>query len=193
MALAIVNWNIDENITWYVRLADAGSAVLAELYLTQAAAEARTDLQAGGESTGYGSAVEITLTADPAATQAVTLFQSAYAWHLTVSGQSGDAAKIFKVKPFVDMDEIAHPIYRVTALVEARATAEINAHTHAAIIRDVALGIHLPSLEAGQIAALESDRIGSSDLSQIHEHRIIGTPNSLVSELEIRKYLGLKR
>jgi len=93
----------------------------------------------------------------------------------------------------VDMDEIAHPIYRNSALIEARAAAEINAHTHAKIKRRLTLGVHLPELEAGGIVRLNSARRGANDLAQVFEHRITGTQGSLVSELEAVKFMGLKR
>lgn len=191
--LSIENWNIDENIVWYVRLADSGSAISVEMYLTQADAEAQTNLQASGGSSGYGSGLEVTLTNEEGAETPVTVFRDEYSWHLTVAGQNGDDTKIFKVKEFVEMDEISHSIYRSSALVTARATAEINAHTHAAIVRNVSLGIHLPEIEVGDIAGLDSARRGIDDLGQIHEHQIIGTPDSLVSDIEVRKYLEIKR
>lgn len=191
--LSVVNWNIDENIVWYVRLADSGSAVSVEMYLTQADAEAQTNLQASGESSGYGSDLDVTLTNDPDATNPVSLFIDVYSWHLRVDGENGDPVKVYQVKRFVEIDEISHSIYRNSILIAARAAAEINAHTHAEIIRDIVLGTHLPEIDVGQIARLASDRRGVDDLGQIYEHRIIGTPNSLISEVETRKYIEIKR
>lgn len=193
MALSVVNWNIDENRVWFVRLSDTGSAVLVELYLTQANAQARTNLQASGTSTGYGSALVITLVNAVGATVPVTLFRDEYTWHLTVAGLNGDTTKIYKIKEFIEMDEISHAIYRNSSLITARATAEINAHTYAAIIRQISLGTHFPEIEPGQILGVDSDRRGINDLSQITEIEIIGTPNSLVSRLETSKYMALKR
>jgi hypothetical protein len=193
MTVSIGNWNIAENIVWFVRLADWGSAISVEMYLTQADAQAQTNLQASGSSSGYGSDLDVTLTNAPDATNPVSLFIDAYAWHLQVNGENGDPVKIFKVKRFVELEEISHSIYRNSILIAARAEAEINAHTHAAIIRDIILGTHLPEIEVGQTAGLVSDRRGVDDLSQIHEHRITGTPDSLISEVEIRKYMELKR
>ena len=193
MALAIQNWNIAENMKWFVRMEDSGSGVSVELYLTQADAEAQANLQASGESSGYGSALEVTLTNEEGASTPVSLFLGEYSWHLLVAGASGDGVKIFQIKEFVDMDEISHPIYRTSDLVQARAAAEINARTHAAIIRNIALGTHLPDIEVGEIAGVNSARRGMNDLGQVHEHQIIGTPESLISEVEVRKYLELKR
>jgi hypothetical protein len=193
MAMEIVNWNVAENVVWYVRLSDSGSGVSVELYLTQADAEAQTNLQASGGSTGYGSDLEIELTNEEDAATPVSLFIEEYAWHVMVSGASEDPTTIFRVREFVEMDEISHSIYRNSSLIASRAAAEIDAHTHAAIIRAISLGTHLPEIEPGQIAGLNSARRGVDDLSQIYEHQIIGTPDSLTSELETRKYLELKR
>lgn len=193
MVVKIDSWNVTENIVWYVRLADSGSGVSVELYLTQADAEARTNLQASGESDGYGTNLEVELTNEAGATTPVTLFVDDYDWHLLASGENADPAKIFKLREFVEMEEISHAIYRNSALITARATAEINGHTHAAIVRNIVMGTHLPEVEVGRIMGLDSVRRGVDDLSQIHEHRIIGAPDSLVSEIETRKYLELKR
>lgn len=193
MALSIVNWNIAENIVWYARLADTGTGVSVELYLSQANAEAQTNLQASGESSGYGGSQEITLTNEPEASTPVSLFQESYGWHLVVSGEIGDPAKIFKIKQFVDLDEIAHAVYRNSALVEARAAAEINAHTHARITREIGLGVHLPQLDPGDTVRMNSTRRNVDDLGQVFEHRITGTPDSLTSEVEAVRFLELKR
>ena len=193
MALSVVNWNIDENRVWFVRLSDTGSAVLVELYLTQADAQARTNLQASGVSTGYGTALEVILINEVGATVPVSLFRDEYVWHLMVAGLNADPVKIYKIKEFIEMDEISHAIYRNSSLITARATTEIDAHTHAAYIRGIGLGTHLPEIEPGQILGVNSARRGINDLSQITEITITGTQNSLVNAVETRKYIGLKR
>jgi len=193
MSLSISNWNIAENTPWFVRLADSGSAVSVEMYLSQADAEEQTSLQASGESAGYGSDLEVTLENEEGAATPVSFFREEYSWHITVAGESGDDTKIFEVKEFVETDEISHSIYRNSALITARATAEINAHTHAAIIRNISLATHLPEIEVGDIAGLDSTRRDIDDLSQVFEHQIVGTPDSLLSEIKTKKFLGLKR
>src|SRR4030043_279373 len=123
MALSVVNWNITENIVWFVRLVDTGTGISVKLYLSQADAEAQTNLQASGESTEYGSELDITLDNEEGASTPVSLYQEGYEWHLIAAGQNGDPTKIFKVKEFVDLDEISHAIYRNSELITARATA----------------------------------------------------------------------
>ena len=193
MALSIVNWNIYQNRAWFVRLADTGSAVSIELYLTQADAQAQSNMQASGESSGYGSGLEIVLENESEASTPVSLFQDEYSWHLIVSGQNGDAAKIFKVKEFVEADEISHAIYRNSSIISSRAAAEINAHTHAAINRNISIKEHYPEMDIGNVIKVTSSRHGIDDLNEISELQIIGTANSLINEIEAIKYLVLKR
>lgn len=198
MSLSIINWNINENRIWFIRLSDTGNAISVELYLTKADAQAQANLQASGESSGYGSELEVSLANESDAATPVSFFQDEYSWHLIVSGQNGDPTKIFKIKEFVELDEISHAIYRNSTLITSRATAEIDAHTHAAIIREISLGVHLPELEVGQIGGIDSDRRGIDDLSQVTEMQIIGTINksgeqSLTNEIETSKYIALKR
>ena len=193
MALAVINWNIAENRVWFARLSDTGTKISVELYLTAGNAQAQTDPQASGESTGYGTALEVVLTNDPQASAPVSLFQENYEWHVIVSGANGDGSKVFKVREFVELDEIAHPIYRTNAIIEARALAEINAHTHAKIIRNMPLGNHLPALEAGDIVRIQSTRRSLDEYGQVFEHRIIGTKDSLSSDVEAISFLELQR
>lgn len=196
--LSISSWNINPNRMWWVRLSDAGSAIRAELYLSQADAEAQTSLQAAGTSTGFGIGLPITLANESGATEPVALFQDIYSWHLLVSGADGDPVKIYRVKEFVDLDEISDPIYRNEDLIATRAKAEIDAHTHATITKDIALGSHIPTLEPGDVVQLASSRRGKTELLQAMEHRIAGEVSdsgemSLTSSLIAAGYLALKR
>lgn len=196
MAFSINAWNINPNRVWFVRLSDAGSTISVELYLTHADAEAQTNLQASGATTGFGTTLDVTLLPDVAATVIVSFFQD-YAWHLKVSGADGDATVIFQVKEFVDLDEISHPIYRNTDLIATRATAEIDAHTHAVIRKEITLGSHIPDIEPGDIVRVNSTRRGKDELLQVVEHQIsaeISAENTtLTSTLSVAGYLALKR
>jgi len=193
MPLDIDRWNLADNRQWWVRLADSGAGILAELYLSEADAQAQTGLQAIGATLDYGSAQEIFLEADADATGSITMLQAEYDWHLKVSGASADDTRILRVGPFVELPEISHSIYRDARLIEARATAEINAHTHGNKARAVSLGIHLPETEPGDIVRLNSTRRSVDAMGQISGHRIVGEPNRLTSELDISFYLELTR
>lgn len=190
MAVSITNWNLEPNRAWYVRLSDAGSNILVQLYSTQADAQGQTNLQASGNTSGYGSDLTVILTNDSGATYPVSIFQSTYTWHLRVSGQNADATKIFKVKEFVDLPEIGHSIYRNSSLISLRAQVEIDEHTHSIIRRLIALGTHLPEMNVGDIVKLNSTRREVSASGQIVEHRITGEINSLTSSIELNFYEG---
>lgn len=194
----ITAWNLDPNRLWFVRLEDAGAGIRAEIYLTQADAEAETGLQASGTSSGYGSDLQVTLENDPAFTVPISLFQSIYTWHLKVSGALLDPVTIYRVKEFVDLDEISHSIYRNEELITSRARAEIDAHTHALIRKEVDLGSHIPTLEPGEIVQLASARRGKTERLQVMEHRISGEVSEggemrLTSAIAVAGYLALKR
>jgi hypothetical protein len=193
MAFSIDNWNVNPNRLWFVRMYDGTTGVGVELYLTLANAQAQTNRQANGVSSGYGTAKSITLSPDVGASVPVSRFQIVYSWHLLATGYSGNSVKIFQLKPFVDLAEISHPLYRNEAIIPLRAAAEINAHTHASIKRDVDLASHLPELEPGDIMEIDSDRLGAAPLGQVIEHRIAGEPNKLTSTLTVTSYLALKR
>lgn len=191
--LDIAAWNLSDNRQWWLRLEDSGSGIEVELYLTQADAIAETNRQASGESLTYGSGLEVVLTADDGAAGSVAMLQAEYDWHLKVSGASEDETRILRVGPFVELPEISHSIYRDARLIEARATAEINAHTHANVSRAVSLGIHLPTTEPGDIARLNSTRRDIDAMGQVTGHRIVGEPNRLTSELDISFHMELTR
>ncbi len=196
--MIITAWNIDPNRLWFVRLSDADAGIRAELYLSEADAEEQANLQASGYTSGYGSNQPIALNMDPAATVSISLFQPVYPWHLKVSGAALDPVQIYRVREFVDLDEISHPIYRNEDLITTRARAEIDAHTHAVIRQAVDLGSHIPTLEAGDIVQLASTRRGKTERLQVLEHRIAGEISEggemrLTSAITVAGYLALKR
>jgi hypothetical protein len=197
MALSIDSWNINPNRAWFVRLSDGGSGISVELYLGQTDAQAQTSRQTHGITAGYGAELDVTLSNDPGAAFPVSFFQD-YPWHLRVSGASGDTAKVFKVKEFVDLDEIDHPIFRNAVLIPVRAAAEIDAHTHALIRKEIALGSHLPELEPGGIVRLSSSRRGRVENLQAVEHRIVGEQSEggethLTSTIAATSHMALRR
>lgn len=189
--LDIVKWNVAENREWFVRLADNGTGIDVDFYHTLADAQAETNRQAFGVAAVFGSAVEMLLAYDSGGP--VAMLQSEYGWNMAVSGADGDDTRIMRIGPFVELPEISHSIYRDARLIEARATAEINAHTHANIARAVSMGIHLPDTEPGDIARLNSTRRGIDAMGQVTGHRISGEPNSLTSALDISFFMELTR
>ena len=196
--LSIYNWNVSPNRDWFVRLYDDGAGISAELYLTAADAQAQTNRQAAGSAGAYGDQLPVVLASDSGASYPVSAFQTEYTWHLQVSGASGDAEKIYKVREFVELPEISAAIYRSQGLIARRAAAEINAHTHAKIIRSADLGVHLPQADIGQVARIQSSSRGIDALGQIDAITIEGYVNEdgeagLVDTIEAVEYLEITR
>lgn len=198
MAFLIAAFNVEPNQEWFVKLSDSGSAILAELFLTQAAAQAGTERQAHGTSSGYGQAQEITLENDSGATVPVTgKYSEADAWHLKASGESGDPVKIFRMPAFEDLPDISDAIYLNAELGARRAKAEIDAATHLVKIRRVDLAVHLPLLESGETPRLNSAREAINELGQCDSFTISGAVSGqetkLTTSLEMRTYQAMTR
>lgn len=197
MALEIVNWNLGENIDWWCALSISGGNMLAILYASEADAQAGENGVYGGSTAGLGSGLPLVLR-ELGGTAAAPYHQSEYDWHLLVSGQSGDPERLLRVRAFVDLEPISHSVYRNQQLIAARATAEIDAHTHARLLTRLPLAIHLPTLEVGDIVRLSSARRGVTRLHQVVAHTIVAARAadggaSLTSELELAHHVELTR
>jgi hypothetical protein len=150
-------------------------------------------VQASGQSTGYGSDLPVTLNNDPGATHPVSLYQSNIPWHIMVSGSPDDPNKILRIKAFVEAQPIEHPIYRNSAIAETRATAELDAKTHARTTYTVQLGLHLPAVAEGSTAAISSTSRDINDTGQVLRHRIRGGANYLTSTIDIVTFQPVTR
>jgi len=186
LAFSIDDWNVNENREWFIRLYDNGSNIGIRLFHTQSVAESQSNIVDSGTAS-FGTEQECTLAGD------TELFQDDYTWHLKVSGADEDVFKIFRIKPFVELDEITHSIYRSSALITLRAKYEVDVHTHATMTRDLPLGSHLPTLEVGDIIRLNSVRRDVNDLSQVSSHSISGNKNSITTQIETVKFVAVTR
>ena len=187
MAFDIVNWNIAENQTWYVRLADAGSGIAVSLHSSQSDAENNVNSVASTVTAMFGSEVEVIFPSG------VSLYLPQVPWHMLVSGQPGDPTRIVQVKPFVDLPEISHPVYANPDMALQKARSEIDLHTHVVIKREVKLGVHLPAVDVGNPVRISSSRAGDDVTGQVTEHLIIGEPSRLVSSLEVTSFMELEK
>ena len=198
MAFLIAAFNVKPNREWFIKLSDSGSAILAELFLTEAHAQTGTERQAHGTSSGYGVGMEITLENDSGAAEPVTgKYSDVDAWHLKASGESGDPAKIFRMPAFEDLLDISDAIYLNAELGARRAVTEIDAHTHLAKIRRIDLAVHLPQLEPGETPRLNSARESINELGQCDSFTISGSVSGqetkLTTSLEMRTYQAMTR
>lgn len=193
MPFTITSWNLEPNQEWFVRLYNATTGIGVELYENRADADVQANIITSAISAGFGTGKEIVFNST-----SVWLFQSAYDWHLLVSGVVTDPAIVYRVKAFVDLDELDHPIFRNNDLALLRAGSEIDSHTHAVLRYSVETGVYFPTLEPGDIVALVSTVRGFSKLVQVTEHGIEynqedSGDTSLTSRLEVSGYMALNR
>lgn len=190
MSFTITNWNINPNRNWYIVISDSGSDIQVDLYTTQSDAESSTNLVASG-SGSYGTGTQITLTMDASGTPEISLFNLSLEYHIAVTGGSGDSQKIFHIAPFVDLDEINNGIYKSSELIQARATYEINAHTHVSKNKSISLASPFSDVLAGDVVRIQSTRRDIDVLTEVDEFAIKGTQNSLTSTVETIEYEDL--
>lgn len=196
MSFAIDNWNINPNQQYFTKLSDSGSNILVELFNTQAEAEADTNRVAYG-SADYGSSIELELTNDITDPE-IEYFNSMISYHLKVSGESGDETKIFHVKEFTDLDEISSPLFTSTPIIQARASHEINFHTHIRVERSLRLANHDPDICNGQVLQIQSDMRSLDVLAEVESATIlIAQTNdgrtSITEQLETIQYVDFAK
>jgi hypothetical protein len=199
--LDVVDFNLSPNIRWFVRLA-AAAAIEVELYGSAANAQAQEN-RLGHGSAVFGAAAQVTITADPdllpAPGEPIAKFNPALGYHLKVSGESGDAAKIFAIGPFTDLDAIEDPLMLSEAVIRARAELEINRGTHSRALTSVSLARHYPELDEGAIVTLTSTRRSMDAVRQrVLSHAIAGSIDDsgrmeIADELETVEYVDFKK
>jgi len=190
MSFAIIEWNLNPNRNWYVKLADAGSDISVKLYATQADAAADTNVVAEGTAE-FGTDSESTLIMKTGGTPEISLFNEALTYHIKVSGADSDAQKTYKITPFVDLPGINHNIYRSETLIQQKAITEINSHTHTSKIRDIGIAAHIPELKTGDTINIQSALRDINVLSTTTEVLIIATPDTLINQIETVQYIDL--
>ena len=190
MSFSITEWNLNPNRNWYLKLADAGSNISVKLYPTQADASADTNLTAEGTAE-FGAGSESTLLMNASGAPVISFFNDALTYHLKVSGADADTTKTFHITPFIDLPDINHNVYRSETLIQKKALAEINAHTHTAQTRSVGIANHNPGLSTGDVLNIQSTMRSLNVLATINELLISGTPDALVNQVETVEYLDL--
>lgn len=188
--MELMNWNVKPNDTWYVQV--TGTLVI--LYNTQA------DMLAGINAVSYGvadSSLNVVLTpVDEYDT--VELYYQDLPYHLSLSVILGDEydegiTRYFKVKPLTDISEIRHPIYNNSNIVLMRGEAELNLHTYCRLNKELVLGVHLPTVEAGDIISYQSTRRNKTEKSQILSQTISGDTDSIITKVQVATYTELTR
>lgn len=158
----ILDWNVDPNQRWYVKLADIGSQMRVELFNTQADAQGAVNRVANADI-AFGVSAKALLTLDavqPAYGTPLVKFNISLDYHLIAAGLDGDASKIFAIGPFNDLASIEDPLMLTEAMIQARATLEINRGTHSRLFRSLSLDAHYPALNEGDIITYSSTKRG---------------------------------
>ena len=201
MSFDIIDWNTDPNQRWFVKLSDIGSSMRVELFNSQADAQAPANRVAFGEVL-FGAAQPVTLTPDltlPAYGDPLTKFNTSLSYHLVVSGQDGDATKIFAIGPFTDLQSVEDPLMLTEAMIQARGELEINRGTHSRFYSSLTLARHFPNLDEGEIVTLSSTKrslvkVRQKILSMTSEIRIEDSREvTFVDNLETVEYLDFVR
>lgn len=188
--LELMNWNVKPNDTWYVQV--TGTLVI--LYATLA------DMTNGINAVAYGVADSdrnvVLYPIDEYDT--IELYYQDLPYHLSLSAILGDEydegiTRYFKVKPLTDISEIRHPIYNNTNIVLMRGEAELNLHTYCRLNKELVLGVHLPTVEAGDVINYQSTRRNKTEKSQILAQTISGDTDSIVTKISVATYTELVR
>lgn len=164
----VVDINLDPNQKWFIRLSDSGFQMLVELFNTLADAQAVTNRVASA-TVNFGNSVLVTFTADSTPTLSgdpIAKFNSALAYQMKVNGTDGDTTLRYSVGPFTDLPSVEDSLMLTEQIIQARATVEINRHTHTVIRRIMQMKDHTPNLNEGDIVFYSSTRRSIVNLRQ---------------------------
>ena len=164
MSFEVTDWNLLPNQRFFVKLSDAGSQMQVDIYNTQADIDADTN-KVGTATVAFGADREVTITAgstDPSSGDPLAKFNTDLTYDLKATGSDGDTTKKFQVGPFTDMPPVEDALLVTEAMIQARATLEINRGTHSKLTRTLLLDSHYPALGEGDIVSLSSTKRGLS-------------------------------
>ena len=162
MTMEITDWNLLPNQRFFVQLSDNGLGIDVDIFNTKADLDAFINRVAFG-STVFGTDVEVTVEADstePSSGEDISKFNVKLSYDLKVNGELLDTLKKFQVGPFTDLDPIEDALLVTEAMIQARATLELNKGTHSAFRRGLRLDKHYEDLEEGDIVSLTITKRG---------------------------------
>ncbi len=162
MTMEITDWNLLPNQRFFVQLSDNGDDIDIDIFNTKADLDGFTNRVAFGTAV-FGFEIEATVEADstePSSGEAISKFNTNLSYDLKVNGALTDPTKKFQVGPFTDLDPIEDALLVTEAMIEARATLELNKGTHSAFRRVLRLDKHYEGLEEGDIVSLTITKRG---------------------------------
>ena len=162
MAFQVTDWNLLPNQRFFVKLSDAGTQMQIDIYNTQADMDASVNRVASA-TFNFGTDLEVIITADstpPSSGEALAKFNIDLSYDLKATGIDGDPTKKFQIGPFTDMAPIEDALLVTEAMIQNRATLEINRGTHSKLSRTLQLDRHYPALIEGDIVSLSLTKRG---------------------------------
>jgi hypothetical protein len=165
MAFEITDWNLLPNQRFFVQLSDNGTDIDVDIFNTKADLDSFINRVAFA-TPPFGTGVEVNLTADstpPSSGDDISKFNTDLIYDLKVSGDPGDPIVKLQVGPFTDLNPIEDSLLVTEAMIEARATLELNKGTHSSFHRNLRLDKHYEALNEGDIISLSSTKRGLVD------------------------------
>jgi hypothetical protein len=165
MAHEVDDWNLNPNQRFFVLLTEDTVGItgtFVDIYNTKADMDAAINRVAFALAP-FGVAVNILLTEDttePSSGEAISKFNADLSYHLKVTGQVADGITKFQIGPFTDLPPIEDALLVSEAMIQARATLELNKGTHSAFHRVLRLDKHYEALEEGDIISLTITKRG---------------------------------
>ena len=162
MAFEITDWNLNPNQRFFIRLRDNGTVTEVDIFNTKSDLDSDINRVAFG-TIGYGENLGLTVEADttePSSGEAIGFFNTDLSYHLKVTGLPFDTEKKFQVGPFTDLPPIEDALLVSEAMIQARATLELNRGTHSAFHRSLQLDKHYENLNEGDIISLTITKRG---------------------------------
>jgi hypothetical protein len=161
MAFDILDFNVDPNQRWYVKISDVGTLMRVEIYNTKADMDGAVNRVASAD-VAFGASVQVVdLIADttaPSEGEPLAKFNTALGYWLILAGTDGDATKKFVIGPFTDLPAVQDALMLTEQMIQDRATVEINRGMHSTIVRNFRLGGHDPASNEGDVLQFSSSK-----------------------------------
>ncbi len=165
MPFAVTDWNTNPNQRFFVRMRDAGTNVEIDIFNTKADLDSDINRVAFAVMP-YGVNLGVPLTADttePSSGEPISFFNTDLSYHLKATGLLADTEVKLQIGPFTDLPPIEDALLVTEAMIQARATLELNRGTHSAFHRSLRLDKHYEDLNEGDIISLSSTKRGLVD------------------------------
>ena len=178
MAFDVADWNLLPNMRFFVRLREGVDVIEVDLFNTKADLDGDVNRVAFG-TPGFGIGVQAVLTADttlPSTGVPISKFNVDLEYDLKVTGGTGDPEVKLQIGPFTDLPPVEDALLVSEAMIQARATVELNRGTHSAFHRTLQLDEHYATLEEADFVSLtltkrglvaETDRIDEISIESV--------------------------